>query len=67
MLLGGTEKDFSPFKSVSICVFPDNISIAPAQKIQSYLKESESIIGGIDPNDIPSPLVITDNRSSTHH
>jgi len=45
----------------------DNISIVPAQTIQPHLKEPESIIAGIDPNDIPSPLVIINNRSSTHH
>ncbi len=31
----------------------DNISIIPAQTIQPYLKEAESIIGSIDPGDIP--------------
>lgn len=31
----------------------DNISIVPAQTIQPYLKEAESIIGSIDPSDVP--------------
>ena len=31
----------------------DNISIVPALTIQPYLKKAESIIGSIDPGDIP--------------
>lgn len=31
----------------------DYISIVPAQTIQPYLKEAESIIGSVDPGDVP--------------
>jgi predicted nucleic acid-binding protein len=48
--LSGLSRDESDF---SLDLLLENLSIVPAQIIRPFLKEAETIIGDIDPGDIP--------------